>query len=104
MAKAITVGAFIPNCVDLRSTLRQIHEDEGIDFVVVPLFHPHFERSPTKESDQYWQILPQSRSDLLLPSQEWTNYVIGKLSDFVLPESSKHSTRADAKEVRLLMN
>lgn len=98
-----SLGLFVPSAVDIRESIQSAHRD-GYDFIFTPIFHPHFERAPVTEKEHAWQLRPLTRSDLLMQSYEWTNYVVGKLSDFVRTESPKPNVRANAREVRISLH
>ena len=61
-------------------------QDDGFDFVSVPLVHPRHRRSTagaTPQSRKRSQAF--TRSDLLLPSSVWTASIVGKVSSWIWP-------------------
>lgn len=62
---------------ELDELLRLAHE-VGLEFVIIPLYHPRYRRD--------WRLSkvrtgPLTRSDLALPSSDWISNVVGKVSD-----------------------
>ena len=65
---------------DVDDLLKLAHE-VGLEFVVIPLYHPRYRRD--------WRLSsvrtgPLTRSDLVLPSSDWISNIVGKVPDVSL--------------------
>jgi protein arginine N-methyltransferase 5 len=98
----LNVGIDLPHVVDLRESLANEVQNDGFDFVAVPLVHPAFTRDPRTDATKYTSYLPLTRSDTILQSHEW-RYVLGKCSDWILPDSPDQRTRDNARAVRAFL-
>ena len=67
------------------------------DFVVVPLFHP---RNRIDKRVSLSREGPGTRSDMVLPSDEWIQNVVAKISEDIDPDNSSPDVRSSA-EIRL---
>ena len=58
---------------------------DGFDFVSVPLVHPRNRRDCAATGVSAARPAAFTRSDLLMPSTNWTRSVVGKLSPWTWP-------------------
>lgn len=96
------VGLYQAVANDLRSTIKEISKD-GYNYFVTPIAHPQFVRNFTDDQLQQ-RHMAFSRSDLILEANEWHQWVIAKISDYIdcdSPDESfrKHSERTLLQEL-----
>jgi protein arginine N-methyltransferase 5 len=84
------------NCVpDIEETL-QFSRSSGYDFISVPLVHPRYRRPFDDliiKRDE-----PLTRSDILLPSSDWTTSIIGKISPWLDCDSESAAIRSRSEK------
>jgi hypothetical protein len=87
----------VPDIVEaLNSNCRQ-RNAENFDFLVCPLVHPRYQRPfdhPKVRRQEPW-----TRSDLLLPSNDWGNFVIGRISRWLNLDSPSPKVRSRSEKV-----
>ncbi|XP_072169677.1 protein arginine N-methyltransferase 5-like [Diadema setosum] len=88
------------SCVPDISNSMQLASYGGFDFVALPIVHPRFKREFV-EGKAKDRIAPFARSDLLLPSQDWSSLVVGKLSAWLQPDSENAVVRLNSQEALL---
>lgn len=85
------------NCVpDLEETL-QFSRSTGFDFISVPLVHPRYRRPFDDLVIKRDEAL--TRSDMILPSSDWTTSIIGKISPWLECDSESSLIRTRSEKV-----
>ncbi|CAH0474551.1 unnamed protein product [Peronospora belbahrii] len=80
---------------DLAATLDKINEDK-MNGVAAPLFHPRFKRDDHELSDN--RDGPQTRSDLVIDSRCWTTSVVGNISRWIDMDAATLDVRLSAEK------
>ncbi|XP_063951475.1 protein arginine N-methyltransferase 5-like [Lytechinus pictus] len=83
-------------CVPDISNSMQLASYAGFDFVAMPIVHPRFKREFV-EGKAKDRVAAFARSDLLLPSQDWSALVVGKLSEWLQPDSENAVVRQNSQ-------
>eukprot|EP01096_Ripella_sp_DP13-Kostka_P012183 TRINITY_DN5029_c0_g1_i1.p1 TRINITY_DN5029_c0_g1~~TRINITY_DN5029_c0_g1_i1.p1 ORF type:complete len:609 (+),score=201.74 TRINITY_DN5029_c0_g1_i1:20-1846(+) len=95
MSERLSVGLEPLFVSDIEEVMKDMKK-QGFDFVVVDLSHPRNRRS---QGLQVEHMEPFTRSDKLLSSNEWGSQVIGKLSDWISPDSPFPHVRRNSEMV-----
>eukprot|EP00057_Strongylocentrotus_purpuratus_P006267 XP_011660741.1 PREDICTED: protein arginine N-methyltransferase 5-like [Strongylocentrotus purpuratus] len=66
------------------------------DFVAMPIVHPRFQREFV-EGKAKDRVAAFARSDLLLPSQDWSALVVGKLSEWLQVDAENTVVRQNSQ-------
>ena len=104
MSKKLVIGYDTNNVTDIKNLLNSTEQD-GFDFVCIPIFHPRYERSWHSDARPVIERSdPPTRSDLLLPTSDWTNLVVGKLSPWIELDSPQESIRKNSEKVTLSLS
>lgn len=93
------IGLYQPVVNDLRSTINEISKD-GYRFFITPIAHPQFVRNFT-ESQLQQRHMAFSRSDLILEANEWNQWVIARISDYIDCDSPDESFRRHSEQTLL---
>ncbi|XP_065187901.1 protein arginine N-methyltransferase 5-like [Sycon ciliatum] len=98
--KAISVGRDMHAVPDLNCAVTDA-ASIGFDFIVAPIFHPRFQRSSAAGADYPYAL---TRSDFVLPSNEWSRIVVGRISPWIDVDSPcehlrKRSEKALVQEI-----
>ena len=97
--QTVIVGVEVDHVVDLSKEIDVI-SDEAFDFIVAPLAHPLNERQLVHGDASFVsQILPFTRSDLIMPGQDWRAMVIGRVSTWIRPDSANSKIRDNSIKV-----
>eukprot|EP00041_Stephanoeca_diplocostata_P015661 m.299530 g.299530 ORF g.299530 m.299530 type:complete len:283 (+) comp20115_c0_seq7:192-1040(+) len=88
---AFSCGRQLHVVPDLPKALAEVH-DHGMHFIVMPLVHPRYERSE-KVIEKKGMF---TRSDMVLSSREWSRYVVGQISDWIMADMTVPSRREAA--------
>jgi len=86
------------NCVPDIEEYLQFSRASGFDFISVPLVHPRYQR-PFNNDGLVKRDEPLTRSDMLLPSSDWTTSVIGKISPWLDCDSRSPLIRIRSEKV-----
>jgi protein arginine N-methyltransferase 5 len=86
-------GVDFATVADLPSTVESVRE-AGFDFCSVPLSHPRARFFETSSKNS----MPMTRSDMVLRSQQWTSYVMGRASEWISMDSSDASVRTRSEQ------
>jgi hypothetical protein len=86
------------NVSDLNDLVEK-SQNECFDYIVVPLVHPLFERQFKNGLPE--RTVPLTRSDLVLSSNAWGSFVVGKLSHWMAFDSPVEKQRINARQVCL---
>ena len=81
MNKKLVIGYDTNNVSNIK-TLLDTTEEEGIDFLMIPMFHPRYERFYS-QGNKIERKEPPTRSDVLLSCNDWNSYVVGKISKWI---------------------
>lgn len=96
----VSCGLEVSHVSDLPALI-QTSTEAGYDFTTVPIVNPRYDREfdPVKEASS--RPGPLTRSDLVLPSSEWSSLVVGRTSYTIDVDSKIHHLRQNS-EARLL--
>ena len=83
-----TIGVQTGVPSNLPDALQEAIDDASANFLVVPLVHPRYERSPHVPRAE-----PVTRSDTLLNSGEWTTQIVGEVSPWLQLDSADVGAR-----------
>eukprot|EP00057_Strongylocentrotus_purpuratus_P006265 XP_011660739.1 PREDICTED: protein arginine N-methyltransferase 5-like [Strongylocentrotus purpuratus] len=84
------------SCVPDISNSMQLASYAGFDFVAMPIVHPRFQREFV-EGKAKDRVAAFARSDLLLPSQDWSALVVGKLSEWLQVDAENTVVRQNSQ-------
>nr|XP_033781486.1 protein arginine N-methyltransferase 5 [Geotrypetes seraphini] len=88
------------SCVpEVGNTLAAVTK-QGFDFLCMPIFHPRFKREFSKEPAKS-RPGAQTRSDLLLSGRDWNALIVGKLSQWIQPDSHVEEIRRNSEAALL---
>jgi protein arginine N-methyltransferase 5 len=93
--ETVSIAFEYDNVVNIEASLQKA-QDNAYDYIIVPLVHPGFERqnkNGLKERD-----LPLTRSDMLLGSTTWNQYIVGKFSEWLNFDSTVEIQRHNARK------
>ncbi len=90
----LTCGWETTTVSDLKELLEEAREAK-FDFVALPLVHPRFERDDVGVSGARLGTL--TRSDMEVDSRTWTTCVVGKVSEWLAPDSPDATVRLAAE-------
>ena len=97
--QTVIIGVEVDHVVDLSKEIDVI-SDEAYDFIVAPLAHPLNERMLVNEDPDFVsQTLPFTRTDMIMPGQDWRAMVIGRVSNWIRPDSANERIRENAVKV-----
>lgn len=97
--QTVIIGVEVDHVVDLSKEIDVI-SDEAYDFIVAPLAHPLNERMLVNaDPDFVSQTLPFTRTDMIMPGQDWRAMVIGRVSNWIRPDSANERIRENAVKV-----
>ena len=87
MNKRLVIGYDTNDVPNIKNLLDSTEED-GIDFLVIPMVHPRYERLiTTSELKEIKREDPLTRSDVLLSCNDWNTLVVGKVSRWIQLDS-----------------
>lgn len=72
-------------------------QNECFNYIIVPLVHPLFERQFSNGLGD--RSIPLTRSDLVLNSNSWSSFVVGKISSWINFDSPVERQRMNARKV-----
>jgi len=78
---------------ELRGLLQSASEAK-FDFVVISLFQQAAPQKPVSAKDAEYNLQPATASDLVLDSKTWSSAVVGRLSQWLDPDSAESAEHA----------
>ena len=90
----VSLGCDLPCVRDLETTVAELKQ-QNLEFAVMPLVHPRYRRMV---ASSFPRDTPFTRSDMILPSTDWTSHVVGRISEWINCDSPDEYTRANAVE------
>ena len=76
---SLSLGVELSNVRDLDQTVQSV-KAQNLEFLVMPLVHPRYRRrvTPVVPRDT-----PFTRSDMILSSSDWTQMIVGRISEWI---------------------
>lgn len=97
--QTVIIGVEVDHVVDLSKEI-DVVSDGAYDFIVAPLAHPLNERMLVNADPSFVsQNLPFTRTDMIMPGQDWRAMVIGRVSNWIRPDSANDRIRENAAKV-----